>query len=120
MAYHNAILVKQNLWKRKILTEDLCEHCHSIWHRRNQLRVWSRDFPVSQVLPQATQSLTDFKHFNVTLPHQRRDVKNPQVRSQWSPPPRDCFKINFDGATFSDLGKAGLGVVVRDSNGSVV
>ena len=109
-ACHNAIPVKQNLWKRKILTEDLCEHCHltsetvchalwkcskidevqeglhgfefrqlqnfqsfkdliafvhaeeenlelmamvmqTIWHRRNQIKVSSRDFPISQVLP---------------------------------------------------------------------
>lgn len=42
------------------------------------------------------------------------------ARSQWSPPPIECFKINLDGATFPDLGKAGLGVVIRDCTGNVV
>ena len=33
----------------------------------------------------------------------------------WIPPIPDQFKINFDGAVFSDLDAAGLGVVIRDS-----
>ena len=33
---------------------------------------------------------------------------------------QNCLKLNFDGATFSELGKAGLGVVVRDSHGNAI
>lgn len=92
----------------------------TVWHRRNQIRVGSRDFSVSQVILQAMQALTDFKSLNASLPPQRMASGNSQAWSQWSPPPRECFKINFDGATFPDLGKAGLGVVIRNCTGNVV
>ncbi|XP_075650224.1 uncharacterized protein LOC142620799 [Castanea sativa] len=36
---------------------------------------------------------------------------------RWSPPPPNSLKVNFDGATFKDIGRAGLGVVVRDCQG---
>ena len=176
---HNAIPIKQCLWKRKILSDDICEQCRSssetirhtlwgclkiaevwealqgfkfqqlhnftsfrdlvgfvhmegknlelmamvmwtIWRRRNQFRMSSKDFLVSQVLPQATQAFSDFKSLNVSLPSQPVVTGNSRVQALWSPPPRDCFKINFDEAMFSNLGKAGLGVAVRDCSGSVV
>ena len=122
-----AILVKQSRWKKKkILTNDVCEHCHSspetichalwecpkitevweailgfefrqlhnfpwfrdlvlfiqaegknlellamvlwtIWYRRNQLRVGSKDFPISQVVPQASHALSDISN-SMSLP----------------------------------------------------
>ena len=33
------------------------------------------------------------------------------------PPSNGYLKINFDGATFKDIGKAGLGLVIRKSYG---
>ena len=30
------------------------------------------------------------------------------------------LKVNFDGATFKDIGRAGLGVVIRDFVGQVI
>ena len=39
------------------------------------------------------------------------------TRVRWSPPP---LILNFDGATFKDIGRAGLGVVVRDSQGQAL
>ena len=41
-----------------------------------------------------------------------------QVR--WQPPPTDLIKINFDGAVFKDEDRAGIGMVVRDSQGMVI
>ena len=37
-----------------------------------------------------------------------------------TPPPISWCKANFDGAIFQELGAAGLGVVIRDHEGSVI
>lgn len=42
------------------------------------------------------------------------------TRSRWSPPPSNFWKVNFDGATFKDIGKVGLGVVIRDNQGQTI
>ena len=47
-------------------------------------------------------------------------MPRPPPRAQWSPPQPNCFKLNFDGAMFPELGKARLGVVVHDSQGTVI
>ena len=38
----------------------------------------------------------------------------------WTPPNFPLYKVNFDGATFSKIGVAGLGAVVRDHSGNVI
>ena len=44
----------------------------------------------------------------------------PRLASRWSPPPENCYKINFDATLFDQLGSAGIGVVVRDYRGEVM
>lgn len=41
-------------------------------------------------------------------------------RDRWSPSAEGEIKINFDGAQFRDMGKAGLGVVIRNSRGQAL
>ena len=43
-----------------------------------------------------------------------------QSRIRWSPPWEGEIKVNFDGAQFKDMGKAGLGVVIRDCRGQAL
>ncbi|XP_065637528.1 uncharacterized protein LOC136070886 [Quercus suber] len=91
----------------------------TIWYRRNQLRVRTVDFPKAQVLQQATQALSTFQQSQLSIINNAA-VTRPQNRVQWRPPPANCVKLNFDGAIFSELGKAGLGVVVHDCHGNAI
>ena len=39
------------------------------------------------------------------------------LRTEWNPPePRRC-KVNFDGVVFAETKEAGIGVIIRNSNG---
>ncbi|XP_030969974.1 uncharacterized protein LOC115990267 [Quercus lobata] len=44
----------------------------------------------------------------------------PKENLKWVPPPQGWFKANVDGAIFKESNKAGIGVVVRDSQGWVL
>nr|POE69915.1 hypothetical protein CFP56_66809 [Quercus suber] len=91
----------------------------TVWHRQNQLRVNSNALTKAQVPQQAKQVLEMFQNSQQSLINQAADMRT-QQRVQWRPPPANCVKLNFDGAIFPELGKAGLGVVVHDSHGNAI
>ena len=87
--------------------------CH--W---NQMQVKKEDFPISQVVPFALQALQDF--FNANSTAQAPLVTKFPSHLRWSPPPLSALKANFDRATFKDIEKASLGVVIRNGHGQVL
>ena len=42
------------------------------------------------------------------------------VPTRWQPPPEGLYKANFDAAYFGNWSLAGIGVVVRDSEGEII
>ena len=57
--------------------------------------------------------------------HQQPGSKSPRQQARpkavkWTPPDQHSFKTNFDGALFSNMGEAGLGVVIRDHAGEII
>ncbi|XP_030945809.1 uncharacterized protein LOC115970295 [Quercus lobata] len=90
----------------------------TIWSRRNQIRVQQHDYPISQVVPNARQAL--FVSHRANRAQQSPATVSSTNRVTWIPPPTNSLKINFDGALFKDINKAGLGVVIRNENGQVL
>ena len=88
-----------------------------IWGRRNAARLDEPIVDYPHIRSKAEVLLQDFK---AAKEEDHRDATAISRFSRWIPPIPDQFKINFDGAVFSDLDAAGLGVVVRDSSGRVL
>ena len=45
--------------------------------------------------------------------------RGPVTQVRWFRPPEGVFKVNFDGALFENVGYAGIGVSIRDSEGEI-
>ncbi|XP_075655236.1 uncharacterized protein LOC142625472 [Castanea sativa] len=90
----------------------------TIWHRRNQVRTSSKEYPLSQVFHAASEALATFHQAISDAPKQTNHTRPAPVKC--SPPPSGKIKVNFDSALFKDIGKAGLGVIIRDNNGQAI
>ena len=173
-AAKNSLPTKTNLVKRKVIDDDLCEHCkdqkedvihalyhcsklldlwfsvklwnHSclkqatsfidligcvfaenrdptlfsmvawaIWYRRNNIRIGKPAAPLNELLTQAQDRLREFKLYNSS-------TITPAGRppTSWQAPDSNTYKVNFDGALFAVDNSAGLGVVIRNSEGQVM
>ena len=88
----------------------------SIWFKRNAVRTGSPSLPHSMIHANTIERLQEFQQVQdrISTPLQS------QMTVHWSPPPISWCKANFDGAIFQELGAAGLGVVIRDHEGSVI
>ncbi|XP_023923166.1 uncharacterized protein LOC112034583 [Quercus suber] len=90
----------------------------TIWSHRNQIRVQQNAYPITQVVPNAQQAFSIFQRANRVQQLQAMVSNTNQVT--WIPPPANSLKINFDGALFKDINKAGLGVVIHNDHGQVL
>ena len=65
----------------------------------------------------AEEYLEEFKRAQAQLAVQSRQQP---IAEAWQPPPLEAFKLNFDAAVFSDLGRTGVGAVIRNDKGEVM
>ncbi|KAL0010991.1 hypothetical protein SO802_006099 [Lithocarpus litseifolius] len=87
-----------------------------LWNRRNSIHFHCPTRPLNQVFSEAARILQDFLEAQEVAPAIDR---NP-VQQKWSAPAQPQYKANFDGAIFKSNDSAGLGVIIRDSNGAVI
>ncbi|KAK9991443.1 hypothetical protein SO802_026428 [Lithocarpus litseifolius] len=86
---------------------------HSKAHTtRNKVRFSPLGFPIDQVMQRAITALMDF--WTVT---NRVHIVVDRPRVKWKVPWTEFYKINFDGAMFKEEDRAGIGVIIRDSQG---
>lgn len=86
----------------------------SIWYHRNKTRLNETSLPLGKIEGFARDYIRNFNNLISIPPSSRRAV--PQ---RWCPPTSDCWKVSFDGAMFGESDEAGIGVVIRNSNGKV-
>ena len=89
----------------------------SVWHHRNKFRLQSATVPLDRVVDFAENYL---QNFTDRFGQQGLLVKNAATAASWCPLYENQVKINFDGALFGDLDSAGIGVVIRNSEGRVL
>nr|POE78394.1 hypothetical protein CFP56_78139 [Quercus suber] len=87
----------------------------ALWKRRNELRPGKSCDTLEQLIPQARSRLREFSLHNTSMV---LPVGRPPT--QWQPPELLQYKINFDGALFKAENYAGIGVVIRNSEGQVM
>jgi ribonuclease HI len=93
--------------------------CWSIWYRRNRLRLQQSVDNDLQLVQRARDSMSEFQEA------QDREQQLPQQPSssatvKWNPPAQGRYKVNYDGAIFSDSNAAGIGVIIRNHQGEVM
>lgn len=90
----------------------------TIWHHRNALRTSDKPFPIHRVLLDARSVQASFVR---PIPPKPSDqVRHVPHHTGWSPPDNHMLKVNFDGATFREDQKVGVGVIIKDELGRVI
>ncbi|XP_030923094.1 uncharacterized protein LOC115949977 [Quercus lobata] len=87
----------------------------TLWNCRNKARVNETQCPLNQVMQLARERRREFQTAQPIFPKQLH-----RKHTRWKPPDVGSFKVNYDGAFFEDQGRAGIGVVIRNSEGVVL
>ncbi|KAH9679641.1 putative reverse transcriptase/RNA-dependent DNA polymerase [Citrus sinensis] len=114
-----AVLVEIQRKKGKKELELIVVLCWTIWYSRN-LFIFENKREDSQLsIARAEANLDSFRRLK--KPSSKILEKQQRNRKQvWNPPPSGWFKINVDAAVNVKDQIAGLGVIIRNSNGEVV
>ena len=70
----------------------------------------------SRLVKRAGEFLDEFKQSQAQLAVSTVNARS----SNWSPPSRSNFKLNFDAAIFQDYKATGFGAVIRNNEGEVM
>ena len=84
----------------------------NLWNRRNNLRLDKTALPLDKIIEHAQE-----RRLEALTPSANHSLHQGQHQMAWSPPRAQRCEINYDAATFVEDNKAGLGVVIRNSEG---
>ena len=87
----------------------------TLLNRRNKCRTNEPQYPLNQVMQLVKERRKEFQIAQSTFPKQMH-----RKHTRWKPPEAGQFKVNYDGAIFREQGRAGIGVVIRNSDGAVL
>ena len=83
-----------------------------VWNRRNATRTEESVLDYHQIQAIVDSYLLEFKSAKVC---ERKAVAEGNTLVRWGPPSPNYYKINFDGADFSEVEAAGLGIVIFEA-----
>ncbi|XP_075645080.1 uncharacterized protein LOC142616078 [Castanea sativa] len=101
-------------WRHEAL-KGSSDFTDNLWNRRNNLRLGKVALPIDRITEHARG-----RRLEALVPPMLHIPNRTQHQKVWSPPEAHGFKANYDAATFFEENKAGLGVVIRNSNGLVL
>nr|POE71779.1 hypothetical protein CFP56_31880 [Quercus suber] len=82
------------------------------------MRTSGKHIPVQQVFSEVHMARTS--RVRSILPRPPEQPPQTDPRSSWKPPPDSKAKVNFNGAVFREMQRAGVGVIVRNAEGCVL
>ena len=88
-----------------------------LWHNRNEVCLGGVRKSGTMLMQWALQYLEEYYAAAELSPTSSISAVHGQ---KWSPPLEPSYKVNVDGATFSEFGAVGIGVIFRDAYGQVV
>ena len=91
----------------------------SIWYRRNCLWRNQPTDSIDQLLHRAQRILTEFLEAQEAPNLPTRNAEHP-IEVKWKPPEPGRYKINYDGAMFTETNEAGIGVIIRNHKGEAM
>ena len=71
--------------------------------------------PINHILPLSVERKVEFQSL-----HQATRTLQHKNHTRWKPLEPEVYKVNYDGATFADQRRAGIGVVIRNAEGVVM
>ena len=86
-----------------------------MWYNRNKTRHGAPRQSSRDIIHKARLILEDYK-----LAHLQKPLHKEHADIRWIPPDYPWYKINVDAAVFSNKKAVGIGVVVRDHEGSML
>lgn len=93
--------------------------CWGAWHARNLFIFETKQVDPLNALAKAEVIIESYRRFKIPSSN-HLVTKEDSNQPHWCPPPKGFVNINVDAATNVGEQAAGLGVVVRDCNGSYV
>ena len=80
-----------------------------IWNQRNCVVHGGKLKDPKCLNQRAEELLQEFKQAQAQLTVSRTEQTNFEA---WQPPPSNVYKLNFDAAVFSGLGRTGIGAII--------
>lgn len=87
----------------------------AVWTNQNKLRVGGVKKSSYQVVYGAMDFLVEFQEGVYVV-----SELSPSIQTRWIPPLPNKYKINVNGAVFATQKSVGIGVLIRDSDGSII